>query len=275
MNIVWLCITSVLSATSAFSHQNISNFRVFPALNQSIAGVTQVSYLNDQNQPQYAFNASEARRLCQSLGLNIASRAEVEDALRRGLETCRFGWIDEHFAVIPRIHALANCGQKQIGLVPWRAPVSQQFDVFCFNESDAEAQLKNGNYPWEYDQSPSKTTDFTLTTLPTSSSSSPLFSSTSADEIMNNEVEQARLVSSANGSAGVKVVLIACTCGLLLISMIIIAYLKLRGHCPQNSDVKQQQEYIQTEECERVKNITETTSEDQEDQRIQVEDDTP
>ncbi|KAM6943590.1 lymphatic vessel endothelial hyaluronic acid receptor 1a [Xenentodon cancila] len=272
MNIVWLCITSVLSAISAFSHQNISNIRVFPALNQSIAGVIQVSYLNDQNQLRYAFNVSEARRLCQSLGLNIASRAEVEDALRRGLETCRFGWIDEHFAVIPRIHALANCGQKQIGLVPWRAPVSQQFDVFCFNESDAAEQLTNSHYPWEYEQSPAKTTDVTLTALPTSSSSSPLFSSTPADEIMNNELELARFVISSNSSDRVKVVLISCTCGLLLVSVIIVAYLKLRRRCPQNSDVKQPQEYIQTEEWAHAKNITETKPEDQE---IQVEDDTP
>lgn len=47
----------------------------------------------------------------------------------------RFGWTDEHLAVIPRINALANCGKNQVGLVPWRAPVTQKFDAFCFNES--------------------------------------------------------------------------------------------------------------------------------------------
>ncbi len=47
----------------------------------------------------------------------------------------RFGWIDEHFAVIPRSKALLNCGKNQTGLVTWRAPVTQKFDVFCFNES--------------------------------------------------------------------------------------------------------------------------------------------
>lgn len=62
---------------------------VFPAENQSIAGVFQVSYLNDLSLPQYAFNASEARRLCLSLGVNIASKAQVKEALTRGLETCR------------------------------------------------------------------------------------------------------------------------------------------------------------------------------------------
>lgn len=47
----------------------------------------------------------------------------------------RFGWIDEHFAVIPRSKALYACGRNQTGLVAWRTPVSQKFDVFCYNES--------------------------------------------------------------------------------------------------------------------------------------------
>lgn len=64
-------------------------FPVFPAANQSIAGVFQVSRLNYLNLPTYAFNASEARRLCLALGVNIASKAEVQEALTRGLETCR------------------------------------------------------------------------------------------------------------------------------------------------------------------------------------------
>lgn len=62
---------------------------VFPAVNSSIAGVFQVTYINDLNQPKYGFNASEARKLCLTLGVNIASKAQVQKALRRGLETCR------------------------------------------------------------------------------------------------------------------------------------------------------------------------------------------
>lgn len=61
----------------------------FPAENRTIAGVFQVTYLNDDNIPQYALNASEARNLCAFLGLTIASKAQVKEALARGLETCR------------------------------------------------------------------------------------------------------------------------------------------------------------------------------------------
>uniref|UniRef100_A0A8C3G1W5 Link domain-containing protein n=1 Tax=Cyclopterus lumpus TaxID=8103 RepID=A0A8C3G1W5_CYCLU len=134
LNMIWLCITSLLSITPVISDQNIETSRI-RAENQSIAGVFQVSGLNGLNQSQYTFNASDARRLCSSLGVNIASKAQVREALTRGLETCRFGWIDEHFAVIPRIKALSNCGQNRKGLVTWRAPVTRKFDVFCFNES--------------------------------------------------------------------------------------------------------------------------------------------
>uniref|UniRef100_A0A3Q4H160 Lymphatic vessel endothelial hyaluronic acid receptor 1-like n=1 Tax=Neolamprologus brichardi TaxID=32507 RepID=A0A3Q4H160_NEOBR len=137
MNIIWLCLPAALLITSALSVQmtDIRNLRVFPGFNQSIAGVMLVTSLNELNQPKYAFNASEARRLCWSLGLNIASKAQVQKALSRGLETCRFGWIDEHFAVIPRINPIPSCGRNKSGLVPWRASVKQKFDVFCFNET--------------------------------------------------------------------------------------------------------------------------------------------
>lgn len=47
----------------------------------------------------------------------------------------RFGWTDENLAVIPRNKALVSCGRNKTGLVTWRAPVKQKFDVFCFNEA--------------------------------------------------------------------------------------------------------------------------------------------
>ncbi|KAG7274433.1 hypothetical protein CRUP_033589 [Coryphaenoides rupestris] len=60
---------------------------------------------------------SEAREVCHSLGLTIASKAQVQSAITQGYQTCRFGWIDEHFAVIPRVTAEVSCGQGKTGLV--------------------------------------------------------------------------------------------------------------------------------------------------------------
>ncbi|KAM6949688.1 lymphatic vessel endothelial hyaluronic acid receptor 1a [Lycodopsis pacificus] len=273
---IWLCITSLLSIAQVTADQNFdtSRIRVFPAANQSIAGVFQVSNLDDRNQPQYTFNASEARRLCSYLGVNIASKAQVQEALTRGLETCRFGWIDEHFAVIPRIKALSNCGQNQRGLVTWRAPVTRRFDVFCFNESDAATQLKDATTDnplnrTDYSsqtQFPSKTASPTRTThSPSSSSSTP--------KTLDSEAQPARFVGSAQSSAGVKAILITSTCALLLTAIIILAYITMRRSRALSSDMKQQQEYIQTEEWTSVKDIKETNEAAQEDERIEVDDD--
>ncbi|MED6249089.1 hypothetical protein ATANTOWER_009125 [Ataeniobius toweri] len=274
MNIIWVCISSVLAFSLVFSMQNKSNLRVFPATSQSIAGVIHVSYLNDQNQLQYAFNASEGRKICQYLGLSIASKAQVKEALSRGLETCRFGWTDEQIAVIPRIHALGNCGRNQTGLVPWRASVTYQFDVFCFNESDALTQLKDTATDDPLSTSEhTHSANSTLTTQSMSYSSTHPPFTTSTPETMNNEVDPVPFVSSAQSSAKAKVVLIACICGLLITTIAALAYLKLGRHCLRSDkkEQQQQQDYNQTEERIPVKTITETTNEVLEDQRIEVD----
>ncbi|XP_068452142.1 lymphatic vessel endothelial hyaluronic acid receptor 1a [Clinocottus analis] len=279
----WLCFTSLLSVTAVTSDQKTetSHIRIFPAANQSIAGVFQVSNFNNLNQPQYNFNASDARKLCSSLGVNIASKAQVQEALTRGLETCRFGWIDEHFAVIPRIKALSTCGQNRKGLVKWRASVTQKFDVFCFNESDAATQLKdaatdsllNRSDYSRKTQFPSKTASPTQTTHSTSSSSS-LPSSSSTSKTIDREAQPARFVGSAQSSARVKAILITSMCALLLTAIIILAYIKMRRSRALSSDAKQQQqEYIETEEWTCGTNVKETNETAQEDERMQVEED--
>ncbi|XP_060924456.1 lymphatic vessel endothelial hyaluronic acid receptor 1a [Limanda limanda] len=275
MNMIWLCLTAVMSFTSVICGQSIdtSHIRVFPAMNQSIAGVFQVSSLNHLNQPQYAFNASEARSLCLSLGVDIASKAQVKNALNRGLETCRYGWIDEHFAVIPRIQSLSTCGQGRTGLVPWRASVTKQFDAYCFNESDAVIQLKDATTTSPLNSSDhSEQTHSTQTTQSTSSSSSPRSSSSSAPVPRDKEVEPARYVGSAIRSAGGKVVLITSTCGLLLAAIILIVYLKSRRIGSQSSDMKQQQESIETEDWTCVKSVEQTEEDSQDEEKIQVAD---
>ncbi|XP_053275172.1 lymphatic vessel endothelial hyaluronic acid receptor 1a [Pleuronectes platessa] len=276
MNMIWLCLPAVLCFTSVICGQSIdsSHIRVFPAMDQSIAGVFQVSSLNHLNQPQYAFDASEARSLCSSLGVDIASKAQVKTALNRGLETCRFGWIDEHLAVIPRIQSLSTCGQSRTGLVTWRASVTKRFDVFCFNESDAVTQLKDATTTSPLNSSDhSEQTNSTQTTQSTSSSSSsPRSSSTSAPQTRDKEAVPARYVGSAIRSAGGKVVLITSTCGLLLTAIILIVYLKSRRIGSQSLDMKQQQESIETEDWTCVKSVEQTEEDAQEEEKIQVED---
>ncbi|KAL6113072.1 lyve1 [Pungitius sinensis] len=262
---IWLCITSLLSFTQVTSDQTIdtSHIRVFPGENQSIAGVFQVSKVNDLNQPQYSFNASEARWLCSSLGVKIASKAQLQEALTRGLETCRYGWIDEHYAVIPRIKALSNCGQNQKGLVAWRAVVTKKFDVFCFNESDAATQLKDAST-----DSPLNRSDYSGQSQFPSGTANPTWSPRST---LSTRLTPKTIHSEAQ-PVGVMAILLTLTFALLLTAIIILSYMKMRRSCVMSSDMKQKQEDIQTEEWTCVKNTKETKTAAQEDEKIQMED---
>lgn len=272
MNIFCLCITLVLVITSVFSDQKakITDIRVFPAANQSIAGVFQVTSVNYLNQPQYFFNASEARRLCLSLGVYIASKEQVQKAINKGLETCRFGWIDEHFAVVPRIHALMNCGRNQTGLVPWRASVRQKFDVFCFNES--AAQLEDATTDTPPSSSYHSTRSSPATQKTHSAFSSFLRSSSSTREAIDRVAEPAHYVGGGKRSSGGKLILITCTSAFLVIAVVIIAYLKLHRRCSESSDEENQHEYVETEEWTSEKSIQETEKSAPQDESIEVED---
>ncbi|XP_068598038.1 lymphatic vessel endothelial hyaluronic acid receptor 1a [Brachionichthys hirsutus] len=275
---LWLYITSVLSITQVLSQQMIdtSHTRVFPAGNKSLAGVFQVSYFNDLGVLEYAFNASEARTLCWSLGVSMASKAQVKDALDRGLETCRFGWVDEHFAVIPRRTALSTCGQNKTGLVTWRAAVTQKFDVFCFNESDAATQLEDtttDNPLSSRDtQTPSLAAHSTQNTHWTFSSPPPPAPPySSASKAIDSEGEPARFVGGVQGSSGTMAIIITSTCALVLIAVIIPAYIHMRRRRILNPGVKQQEEYIQTEQRTCLRNMKETKTAAQEDERIEMD----
>ncbi|KAM7424174.1 hypothetical protein PAMA_000492 [Pampus argenteus] len=237
-------IMSVLSITAVISGQNITLSHI--KVHSSVAGVFHVNYINDLNQPIYAFNASEARALCWTFRANMASKAQVQKALMRGLETCRFGWIDEHLVVIPRIKALYNCGQNQTGLVQWRVSVTKKFDAFCFIESDNAAQLMD-----------------TTTHLPsesTYSTSSPIVSSSfTTPSFLNNTdsgSEPVQFLGTSQDFAGAKAVLITLSCTLLLAAIVILAYIKLK-RLSQGFDVKQQEEDVEKEECTCEKNVKE------------------
>ncbi|KAJ3593997.1 hypothetical protein NHX12_006329 [Muraenolepis orangiensis] len=253
---------------------------------QRVAGVNQVSSVDESDRLRYAFNASEAREVCRSLGLTIASKAQVESALTQGFQTCRFGWIDEHFAVIPRVMPSPSCGQNKTGLVGWRASVRTPFDVFCFNESDAGTQLKDttsdspltGTGDQEHSRSPSQQ-DTTLTSDPRPSSPrphpspspsslssiisvsrprSPLTLLRQTQSRVEAEPRPALFFSSTQGSSQVttKTLLIGITGALLLVITAVLGLAKNRSYF-QNWDVRQQEDLIDTEENAFVMHIEE------------------
>ncbi|XP_077448619.1 lymphatic vessel endothelial hyaluronic acid receptor 1a [Stigmatopora argus] len=230
MRTVFLCVTVALSIAAVFSQEIVTlRLQVFPA--KSIAGVNQLSLLNEQNKTEYGFNITEARDLCTKLGLNLASKDQVTEALNRGLETCRFGWIDEHYAVIPRIQALLNCGQNKVGLLPWRAPLDKKFDVFCFNQSDYTEPAEGEMPPSIPSETPTSTPSLVIVDL----------SLTSDLTLLDNleGVKFARQAGDEPSSGRGKVVLITSTCAVLLVAIAVLAYMKMKRRF-QTADVSQE-----------------------------------
>ncbi|XP_062860809.1 lymphatic vessel endothelial hyaluronic receptor 1b [Trichomycterus rosablanca] len=95
---------------------------------------------------QYSFNATQAVEVCSNLSVRIATRDQVESAYNNGLQTCRYGWIEEQVAVIPRIEKNDKCGQSKTGVLVWRAPPAKLFDVFCYN-STAQSEASTTTTP--------------------------------------------------------------------------------------------------------------------------------
>ncbi|KAM7003521.1 lymphatic vessel endothelial hyaluronic receptor 1b [Tautogolabrus adspersus] len=84
----------------------------------------------------YTFNFTAARDACLFLNVTMATRAQMERAVQHGLETCKFGWITERVAVVPRLTSDEKCGRGKTGVVQWNASEDTKFGVFCFIASD-------------------------------------------------------------------------------------------------------------------------------------------
>ncbi|NXP81910.1 LYVE1 protein, partial [Ramphastos sulfuratus] len=83
-------------------------------------------------------NFSEASNACNQLNLQLASKDQVDKALKHGFETCSYGWVKDEFVVIPRIISNKKCGKGNVGLVQWNAEPFRTFKVYCFNSSDVQ-----------------------------------------------------------------------------------------------------------------------------------------
>ncbi|XP_031587774.1 lymphatic vessel endothelial hyaluronic receptor 1b isoform X1 [Oreochromis aureus] len=161
----------------------------------------------------YTLNFTAARDACLSLNVTMATEVQISQAIQHGLETCKYGWIAEQTAVVPRISPEQTCGQGKTGVVTWKAPADKKFGVFCFDAS-ALTDLETTASP----QSPTSPTPLTtqtthLVTSTTKSMSSTKKSitgksrptlqptpSTSASDVLVMTSRSARISSSATPS---------------------------------------------------------------------------
>ncbi|KAM3670504.1 lymphatic vessel endothelial hyaluronic acid receptor 1 [Ammospiza maritima maritima] len=126
-------------------------------------------------------NFSEASHGCNQFNLELASKIQVEEALKHGFETCNYGWVKDGFAVIPRITSNQRCGQGKTGIVKWHASKDTKFHLYCFNSSDV----------WINSCQPDPTTP------PSSTASSDVTASSASDLTENTTAVSAEAVTEA------------------------------------------------------------------------------
>uniref|UniRef100_A0A4W5JGE3 CD44 antigen n=1 Tax=Hucho hucho TaxID=62062 RepID=A0A4W5JGE3_9TELE len=89
-----------------------------------------------EGEARYSLTLDLAKKLCESLGITIASREQVIEAHAQGLETCRYGWISNGNTTILRQKAHVKCANNMTGVFFHPDSLEKPFDVFCFNASD-------------------------------------------------------------------------------------------------------------------------------------------
>lgn len=105
-------------------------------LAQSKCRIAGVALVENQDRSK-KFNYTMAESACEALGLQLASKAQMEKAIGYGYEMCSYGWVSDKVGVIPRIQNNENCGKNKTGAVTWKVDLSRAFvSVFCFNDSD-------------------------------------------------------------------------------------------------------------------------------------------
>ncbi|XP_059362627.1 lymphatic vessel endothelial hyaluronic receptor 1b [Carassius carassius] len=178
MTKVWLQLCLPLFLFTSTLCVDVSLIQV--PTNDGISGVLLVQTKNNV----YSFNATTAKEACEAIQMRIANKAEVETANKNGFQTCRFGWVEEQIAVIPRIEKSDKCGQNQLGISVWRANISKTFDVYCFKPAGSDGSFETtSSRPQSTTggRTPSNNHYFTKTTHPSSikSTSTPAYTSRS------------------------------------------------------------------------------------------------
>ncbi|XP_077178273.1 CD44 antigen isoform X4 [Paroedura picta] len=86
---------------------------------------------------RYSLTREEAIELCKALNSTLPTWEQMEKAHSLGLETCRYGYIEEKI-VLPRHNPYHLCAANATGIyvLHSNSNVSEQYDTFCFNSSE-------------------------------------------------------------------------------------------------------------------------------------------
>ncbi|XP_077049565.1 lymphatic vessel endothelial hyaluronic receptor 1b isoform X2 [Siphateles boraxobius] len=201
MTRVWLAFCILFFLFTSTPCLDVSQILV--PTNDGISGVLLVQTKTNK----YSFNATTANEACEAIKMRIAKLAEVETANQNGLQTCRYGWIEERIAVIPRIERKEKCGRNSSGVSVWRADISTKFDVYCFKPAGPDGSFETTSsrpQPTTGGRIPSNKHYFTETTHPSTikSTTSPAYTSTPSISFAFNTSSTTFITLSLSGISG-------------------------------------------------------------------------
>ncbi|XP_053569055.1 uncharacterized protein LOC128659456 [Bombina bombina] len=88
---------------------------------------------------RYQLTYQDAQAAClQDFGATLATREQLLEALKSGLEECRAGWIILAEVAYPRVNKHWNCGENKTGIISYgiRQNLQEKWDVFCYKKDD-------------------------------------------------------------------------------------------------------------------------------------------
>ncbi|KAL8169704.1 UNVERIFIED_CONTAM: hypothetical protein K2H54_055901, partial [Gekko kuhli] len=89
---------------------------------------------------RYSLTREEAIELCKALNSTLPTWEQMEKAFSLGLETCRYGYIEEKI-VVPRHNPYHLCAANTTGIYVLQSNVSDRYDTYCFNSSEARDKV--------------------------------------------------------------------------------------------------------------------------------------
>ncbi|XP_052457204.1 uncharacterized protein LOC128016603 [Carassius gibelio] len=91
----------------------------------------------------YSFTFQQALELCQRFDYKLATQEQVNDAYKKGLRTCRYGWIDgQHVMFLPHVNG-PNCDSSSTEITIHPETAGYLSDVYCFNPAAASLNCED------------------------------------------------------------------------------------------------------------------------------------